>query len=412
MSTIAGENVDDIGPQINGVSWALTGVAGVFLGTRIYIRLTAGRRSLWWDDYFLLASWLFLVVDASLSTYGVHLGFGKHQEVVPMETVFDLVLIASVSTVFTLLAAAWSKTSFAITLLQLTRGPAKAGVWAIIISMNLMFIVNAILPFAQCVPTQKVWSIVTAAYSATMDWILAIMAWAIIWRLNMKLKEKVGVAICMSLGIVAGATSILRCIKIKLVEEDDFTYRSGELAIWTVAEIATTIMAASIPVLRVHVRKIVTVHADVAATTSNHPGNDTYNNPYHRSAADGTFLRNLRIASKGSEHRTVITSGHRSSTGARSGYSGGGGSRRGRLSRDRRRTRRATGSLAGGLGPETTGRIVKVDTVVVDYGERRSSDEDTSTLVGDRASSTLRRASIELEDMPDLPMYGALGDLK
>ena len=39
-------------------------------------------------------------------------------------------------------------------------------------------------------------------YSAGMEFLLALLPWKIIWKLQMKRKEKVGVAFAMSLGIL------------------------------------------------------------------------------------------------------------------------------------------------------------------------------------------------------------------
>ena len=37
--------------------WSLTIASAIFLGLRVYCKLTR-RRSLWWDDYFLILSWV------------------------------------------------------------------------------------------------------------------------------------------------------------------------------------------------------------------------------------------------------------------------------------------------------------------------------------------------------------------
>lgn len=41
-----------------------------------------------------------------------------------------------------------------------------------------------------------------AGYSALMDFVLALLPWKIVWNLQMKKKEKFGVATAMSLGVV------------------------------------------------------------------------------------------------------------------------------------------------------------------------------------------------------------------
>lgn len=162
---------------------------------------------------------LLLVAHSSISSYATGLGFGKHESVVSEENIYKLILLVYVAGVCTLLAAALSKTSFALTLLKLTKGRLRAGVWAIIITLNLSLLVNLLLPFVRCSPIAAAWdssipgtcfdvhitvrySIFAAAYSAVMDWLLALVPWAIIVGLNMGTKEKIGVTICMSLGFM------------------------------------------------------------------------------------------------------------------------------------------------------------------------------------------------------------------
>jgi hypothetical protein len=54
----------------------------------------------------------------------------------------------------------------------------------------------------------------------------------------------------------AGATAIVKTIEIPTMANGDFTYDGVKLVIWGTAEVTTSIMAASIPVLRVVVREI------------------------------------------------------------------------------------------------------------------------------------------------------------
>jgi len=39
-------------------------------------------------------------------------------------------------------------------------------------------------------------------YSGIMDFVLALLPWKVIWKLQMKRKEKVGVALAMSMGVL------------------------------------------------------------------------------------------------------------------------------------------------------------------------------------------------------------------
>jgi hypothetical protein len=155
-----------------------------------------------------------LVGYSVTATLAVQTGLGTHNG-----NPSGIQLTISIWTVFSSLGAAWSKTSFAITLLRVTDGRLKLGLWFIIVTLNIVLTFNAILSFIWCNPASKAWnpfmqgvcwernivinySIFGAAYSAGMDFILALVPWFVIMKLNMKRNEKIGVAIAMSLGVM------------------------------------------------------------------------------------------------------------------------------------------------------------------------------------------------------------------
>jgi hypothetical protein len=47
----------DFGPQINFTLWLLTALSAAFLSLRVYCKFLR-HRGLWWDDHFLIASWV------------------------------------------------------------------------------------------------------------------------------------------------------------------------------------------------------------------------------------------------------------------------------------------------------------------------------------------------------------------
>lgn len=212
--------------MVLAVCWAMTGIAALFLGARLYVKLTT-RKSLWWDDHLLVASWFMLVAFSATTTSGLNFGLGMHFDSLmadhhlhpSIKQELKLQLIVVIATVFSVMGAAWSKTSFAITLLRITKGTIHYVIWYIIISMNIVLTFNAILQFLWCQPAAAAWSagqggtcwskdviiyysIAAAAYSAAMDILLAMVPWAVVMKLNMEKREKIGVAVCMSLGFV------------------------------------------------------------------------------------------------------------------------------------------------------------------------------------------------------------------
>jgi hypothetical protein len=161
---------------------------------------------------------ILLVVNVTCTTVDGSEGLGQHIEVLLLKgaDIPPIMELLSLSSFFGILGAVTSKTSFAITLLRLTEGWMKKLVWAIIISMNTIMLADALLVFLACDPPQKTWntslpgtcwnpltfSIFAGSYSGVMDIVLALLPWKITWNLQMRKKEKFGLAFAMSLGVL------------------------------------------------------------------------------------------------------------------------------------------------------------------------------------------------------------------
>lgn len=142
---------------------------------------------------------------------------------------------------FSVLAAAWSKTSFGLTLLRLSQGwIMKSVIWFILITMNAIMGTAMLFMWIKCRPFAKVWDeqldgwcidpnkIVTLyqwsageslrgcgtngsasltsfpGWSGSADVILALLPWAILFdmRQTLSIKERLGVGVAMSMGVV------------------------------------------------------------------------------------------------------------------------------------------------------------------------------------------------------------------
>ena len=158
METTTSSDEDGRASSYLGILWFLVVAPTVFLGLRIFTKLYR-RCGLWWDDHILIASWVCVLIQACIMTSSVGLGFGKHMVHVDPANYTTLLLEGSLSTMFSVLAATWSKTSFAFTLLRLckTRPWMKLVLWLIIVSMNVLMYLTIILKFVQCNPVAKNW---------------------------------------------------------------------------------------------------------------------------------------------------------------------------------------------------------------------------------------------------------------
>ncbi|TQN67174.1 hypothetical protein CSHISOI_08358 [Colletotrichum shisoi] len=254
----------DPAPRVVASIWAMISVSTVFLLLRVYCKRVR-TRGMWIDDHILIASWVFLLASTALTTELMRLGFGKATDFVPhMHT------LSSVNVVTNNVALALSKTSFAVTMLRITSGGQRVFIGFLTVSMNGILATGAVAVWkAACdrpadayeavlpgscwrVQDSVVMAMVANGYSALVDFILSLLPWSIIWGLGMKRHEKVGVAVAMSLGIIAGLVGALKVVHIVTIADGaDIPYRLSLLFIWGQAEPNVTIVALSIPVLRV-----------------------------------------------------------------------------------------------------------------------------------------------------------------
>lgn len=84
------------------------------------------------------------------------------------------------------------------------------------------------------------------------------MAWTIVASLRLRtLRERVGVAIALSMGVLAGAASIAKTAVLPTVKGGDTSYAAASVHVWSVAEPTITVAAASIPMLRILFGRVV-----------------------------------------------------------------------------------------------------------------------------------------------------------
>lgn len=260
---------EDHGPILNIVFWTLTGTSLLFMSLRLWCKYIRGRY-LWWDDYVLIASWIALCVSAATTTVCVSLDYGKHLYDMRPEYTSKMQFVAVFAGFFSVLSAAWSKTSFALTIIRLSEPWMRKMIWFIIVTLNGILGTAMLFMWVKCRPFAKIWDqslvgwciepskIITlyqwsAGYSGAMDVVLALCPWVLLWSMSMTKREKAGVAICMSMGVVAGAASFVKMVMLPKLSGDPT--ESVAVTIWGGAEGSITIIAASIPVLRTLIKR-------------------------------------------------------------------------------------------------------------------------------------------------------------
>ncbi|KEZ38936.1 hypothetical protein SAPIO_CDS10279 [Scedosporium apiospermum] len=218
--------------------WSLASCSAVFLFTRLYSK----RRNNGWhfDDLVLFMSWIAVVINVTLIT--IIENTRPRHGTPPIEIINRLALTGLFSLTFAVLSQAWSKTSFAVTLLYISEIQMKFFLWFAIISINISFGIGALLFWIDL-------------YSGLMDLAFVSVSWKIITPLHLRRKEKIGALAAMSMGVLAAVAAFIKASKfpsLRLGSGGD----AMQLGIWGVVEPAVTIMAASTPALRLQLRKI------------------------------------------------------------------------------------------------------------------------------------------------------------
>ncbi|KAJ5790453.1 uncharacterized protein N7518_007464 [Penicillium psychrosexuale] len=257
-------------PTVKGVMWTMSMVPLAFVFLRLYVRVYM-RRVFGWDDGIAIAAIGCLIGYAAVSHVAANLGLGQHLEIVQKnpDNLIQVALLCNIGESLAIIACTLGKTSFAVTLLRIVvRRWMVILLWFVIVTMNIVNILAALFVFLQCKDPRHLWnpmipsecwpshifthfSLFVGAYSGAQDFVLALLPWAIVWNLQMKKKEKLGVAVAMSLGIFAGAASIVKTIHlVALSAKSDFTWELAPLLIWAAVEDGLAITAASIPTLK------------------------------------------------------------------------------------------------------------------------------------------------------------------
>lgn len=154
-----------------------------------------------------------------MTQVGQALGFGKRIQDVAPENVSILAIGILATSSISCFASTLSKVSFGVTLLRLTSGPLRWFIWFCVVTLLLLMLPSAFNTWIQCTPTAKIWDptlpgtcwpssvrvyygVFNAAWCALADFALALIPWKLIWNLQLQLREKIGVGIAMSLGIL------------------------------------------------------------------------------------------------------------------------------------------------------------------------------------------------------------------
>ncbi|KAF4777562.1 hypothetical protein HER10_EVM0003724 [Colletotrichum scovillei] len=192
-----------------------------------------------------LKSHLVLASDAALNEFIIKSRFGRPDFPITVDNITVLAIVGLSSITCSFVGQVWSKTAFAISLLRMCNGWKKAFVWFSIISMNVLFAFSSLSFWVGCVPLEKRWKpfadgtcydlkwvvsfgIFVSVYSGLLDIALSIIPWLILMRprpaeessgLTLSKKEKIGVSVALSMGMLAGIAAFVKASYMRSVND-------------------------------------------------------------------------------------------------------------------------------------------------------------------------------------------------
>lgn len=205
----------------------------------------------------LIAFQLCLGTGSICLTMSTKHGLGRHIEFLDNDARANVLRFGSIAAALTVAASVWSKVSYALFLLRISSSGCtewtRNAILGVIISLNMMLPVMMAAFFMSCRPVEKNWrlemdgtcwdpsvkiymamavagryasefiggslpstrprvsgpskflaySVLTrTVYSGVMDLVLALLPWKIIWCLPVQRRDKIGLVVVMSLGVL------------------------------------------------------------------------------------------------------------------------------------------------------------------------------------------------------------------
>ncbi|XXH04441.1 hypothetical protein Hte_010857 [Hypoxylon texense] len=205
---------------LEAVTWLLTAVAVIVVSLRFYTRATIVRR-VGWDDWMMLLSLGLMVTDSIFVQISVQYGLGNSQWTLDEDDAITAIKWDYLAQPPAIIGPALGRISFAMLLLNVmgTHKARRIPLYVIIVSQFIANTLVFVLILAQCKPIESLWDyrvegacwgldsqskigFFQGALNSATDLTLAIFPAILVWRLQMKLSQKVSLAALMGLGVL------------------------------------------------------------------------------------------------------------------------------------------------------------------------------------------------------------------
>ncbi|KAK3341982.1 integral membrane protein [Lasiosphaeria hispida] len=248
----------------------------LFVTVRIWARIKLrGWRGLGWDDWTILASWLFATIVSALMMVSCTYGFGQHVANLSVPDKLMTLKAFYVAQAFYKLTINLTKASILLLYLRIFVKKWLRIVCYVLLGIILTYMVaTTASSIWQCTPIPRAWdksipgtciSITTnwyanAGFSISTDIIILAIPMYTIYTSRLPGGQKVALMVVFALGMFTTVTSILRMQTLTFSSTSPDITWDIESSIWTMIEENLAIICACLPVCRLPLAYIFPTH--------------------------------------------------------------------------------------------------------------------------------------------------------
>ncbi|KAF9886704.1 hypothetical protein FE257_011218 [Aspergillus nanangensis] len=254
----------DLKEWVSATTIAVTVLALIAVCLRLLARFER-KQQLWWDDWMIMWSmgWNIIVVGFIFAM--IQQGMGHHADTIPVENVVLMAKYLVVAEILYVFNLVWTKLSILLMYYRIFRFPFFKR-WAYIIGTFVILWVICItfLFIFICVPVEKLWYpdtpgrcinqvatwIANSVSTILSDLAILLLPLPQVWRLQLRLSEKLALTFAFSLGFFVVFASAYRLTVLFSYTAADSSYTLAPTVGWTAIEMSAGIVSACLPTLR------------------------------------------------------------------------------------------------------------------------------------------------------------------
>ncbi|KAF2631081.1 hypothetical protein BU25DRAFT_223974 [Macroventuria anomochaeta] len=264
---------ENLAPQLLAVTTSLFALAMATVLARLYVRIFT-MKIFGWDDVMMTISACLSISCLGLFIKVTDLGLGRHAEAFPLQNLFPFFKFMYFYSILIIFAYSFIKLSIGFFLLRLAdRTKWRPFLIGMLVFIGCFTVGSTFAIIFQCTPIAAGWDYTLRpptgdgkCYDATIfknvgvfnssiniatDLIFALIPIPMVWKLQVNLQTRIGLAVILSLGLFASAIAIYKTpMQANFLKESDWSGHGSWYYIWQQVEMNVGIIASNLPTLK------------------------------------------------------------------------------------------------------------------------------------------------------------------